>query len=120
MKNREIEIEVLPEIPFRLRQAVTTGMAFLDALYPGHTDRVDLEALDLTDGYTCPLAQASGMRYPKALDHLSFLKGINLGWNEAGQYMPDVFGFCAHEIGDWELLTRAWKEAYTARLAAKS
>ncbi len=100
-------------IPRKQRLAAAKGLAFLEAKYPGCTDKFNLETLDISDRDHCALAQASGRSYGVAKHELDLLevKAIEYGLIS---YAPTHVG--ALRVCKW--LTAAYKELILERRAA--
>jgi hypothetical protein len=71
-----------------------------DALNP---DRINIRTLNVADGVRCPLAQAAGMGYSRAMV---------LGISPPGEV--HAYGFCSWYGDDPEVLNAAWRRVLRA------
>ena len=99
-----------------ITERVTNGMAYLDATYPDHVDRVDMDYLDVGSGIRCPLAQAQGHSYENGISE-AIVSGATCGEHERD--WSDAHGFtwlASREYAtEADALNAEWERQYRAR-----
>lgn len=96
-----------------MRRRVAAGMDWLDAHYPDHAERVDLDDFDISSPWRCALAQAAQGHY---LDAALSCSSLTSTVSENGKLMPYAralgFDIGRLESSEIEILNRTWIEAY--------
>ena len=93
-----------------IRRRVLRGMAKLDTVNPGWFKKINLNNLDVSNFYKCPLGQLFG----------NYSKGyIRAGYSDIDIKSRELHGFTAMGCSVLEdKLTATWKRAIKKRLAA--
>ena len=95
-----------------IAERVTNGMAYLDATYPDHVDRVDLGYLDIGSSIRCPLGQAQGYSYEHGIREADLTPEDVRDWSDAhGFTWPASREYTAEA----DALNAEWERQYRAR-----
>lgn len=100
---------------------VARGAALLDAKVPGWVDMIDLAALDVGDGFCCPLGQTAGADFYGNGDGSYYEGKAKLGLDDDDA--AAMLGFFADDSswrveGEYGALTAEWRRVIEARRAA--
>jgi len=94
---------------------VQAGMAFLDKNYPGHVERFNPDIFNIGSPRVCALAQAAGMPWWDAVEHLyGFPEDLTEAWIE----QEDMGFLASNQDAGRRALNEAWLAAYAERKAA--
>lgn len=107
---------------------VAKGVALLDVKEPGWADLIDLERLDVENGYHCVTAQLSGMQSGED-SWLDGMEALGLTSGDRGTYVAHGFNADSLEQGEQEnpdydlpaayaTLNALWKGVIAERRAA--
>jgi hypothetical protein len=109
----------MSEIDYAAR--VAKGVALLDEKRPGWERQIDLETLNIRNGYCCVTAQLSGeSRWYVGMEQLGLSEGdygtyVAHGFN-AESYLPGDQNYDSDDV--YPVLNSLWRDVVTERLTA--